>query len=415
VNAVFAWIDRRVAVPNEPEIERVRKRIIVVIATIGTAAFFAYGVGYALFGYWQASLQVIAEAIFFGANLILFLQWQRFHIFIWVALVSFLVILTLEHFALGGFLHSGAVWVYCLFGPLVALLAGNRRLGVVTVTACLLLTILFVFLEPQLRLSGAYVLENVSGILFGVNISGVTIFTFVTTLLIVSEVEEARTRADQLLLNILPGPIAEQLKRRRETIADGFDEVTVLFADIVDFTRMSANADPRNVVNMLNDIFSDFDMLAQKHGLEKIKTIGDAYMVAGGLPVPRPDHDKAVVSFALDMLAALEKRRAWNDQPIRVRIGINTGPVVAGVIGRHKFIYDLWGDTVNTASRMESHGLGNSIQVTEATYQRLKDEYDFEARGVVNVKGKGDMNTYLLRGRKESLSISSGINQRENE
>jgi class 3 adenylate cyclase len=244
--------------------------------------------------------------------------------------------------------------------------------------------------------------ENVTSALLIINVAIVSVVVFTMTVLMVSELNDARSRADGLLLNILPGPIAERLKRNPEIIADRFDEVTILFADIVDFTRLSAGADPREVVTMLNNIFSDFDTLALKHGLEKIKTIGDAYMLAGGLPFERPDHAVAVVEFAMDMLKALETRRTWNDQPIRVRIGINTGPVVAGVIGKHKFIYDLWGDAVNTASRMESCGLSNTIQVTESTYQRLKDRYQFEERGVVNIKGKGEMTTYLLLGRKSA-------------
>jgi urea transport system substrate-binding protein len=199
-----------------------------------------------------------------------------------------------------------------------------------------------------------------------------------------------------LLLNILPGSVATRLKESPETIADGFNEVTVLFADIVDFTAMSSNADPVAVVNLLNDVFSEFDELAKKHGLEKIKTIGDAYMVAAGLPEPRPDHTEAIMLFAQEMLEAVERQEGLNGDPVRLRIGINTGPVVAGVIGRQKFIYDLWGDAVNVASRMESNGLTNQIQVTEAVKEKLDGQYAFVAREPIAVKGKGMMVTYLL-------------------
>jgi adenylate cyclase len=210
------------------------------------------------------------------------------------------------------------------------------------------------------------------------------------------QLDNARRRADDLLLNILPAPITERLKAAPVTIADGFDEATVLFADIVDFTTMSAKADPIEVVGKLNEVFSEFDELAQSHGLEKIKTIGDAYMVAAGLPDHRPDHVEAMVDFARVMLAAANRHTSWSGESIRLRVGINTGPVVAGVIGRHKFIYDLWGDAVNVASRMESNGLANQIQVTQAVRDRLDGRYTFEPRGPVEIKGKGLMMTYIL-------------------
>jgi len=209
---------------------------------------------------------------------------------------------------------------------------------------------------------------------------------------------QAKQRADNLLLNILPGPIVERLKDKPEIIADNYQDVTVLFADIVDFTRLTAQDNPRDIVSLLNNIFTEIDGLAQKYGLEKIKTIGDAYMVAGGIPVPREDHAEAVANMALDILEIFDKY-AWHDEKIRVRIGINSGPVVAGVIGRQKFIYDLWGDAVNLASRMESNSLPGVIQVTHSTYEKLKTSFQLEKREPIYIKGKGAMETYLLRGR----------------
>jgi class 3 adenylate cyclase len=207
-------------------------------------------------------------------------------------------------------------------------------------------------------------------------------------------------RAEGLLRNILPDPIAARLKASSASIADGFDCVTVLFADIVDFTVMSEKLSPGEVVSLLNDLFSRFDLVAERRGLEKIKTIGDAYMVASGIPEKSDCTAGPVAEFALDVQ---EEIRAFNEErgmAIRMRIGINSGPVVAGVIGRKKFIYDLWGDAVNTASRMESHGLPGKIQVTEESHELLKDEYDFEDRGMIEVKGKGRINTFILLGRK---------------
>ena len=207
-------------------------------------------------------------------------------------------------------------------------------------------------------------------------------------------------KSERLLLNILPQAIAEQLKQDQQPIADRFEEVTILFADLVDFTGFSSRISPTELVNQLNEIFSAFDQLALKHGLEKIKTIGDAYMVAGGLPTPRDDHPEAIAQMALDMQQEIRRFRRDNEDPFRLRIGINTGPVVAGVIGIKKFSYDLWGDAVNVASRMESQGTQGGIQVTTSTYQRLQDKYAFEKRGAISVKGKGKMITYWLIGRK---------------
>jgi class 3 adenylate cyclase len=206
-------------------------------------------------------------------------------------------------------------------------------------------------------------------------------------------------RSEGLLLNVLPAPIAARLKSGEEPIADGFAEVTVLFADLVEFTHGSQRATPGQVVAALNELFSAFDALARHHGLEKIKTIGDAYMVAGGLPDPQPDHALAVAEMALAMQAEVAGRVDPSGQRLQVRIGIATGPVVAGVIGQHKFSYDLWGDTVNVASRMESHGSPGCIQVTDRTYQLLRDRYRFQRRGPIQVKGKGEMVTWFLLGR----------------
>lgn len=207
-------------------------------------------------------------------------------------------------------------------------------------------------------------------------------------------------KSERLLLSILPEPIADRLKQNPRTIADSFPDVSVLFADIVGFTKLWSRISPTELVELLNEIFSGFDRLTEKNGLEKIKTIGDAYMVVGGLPIPREDHAEAIAQMAIDMQRRMAQFNRGNHEPFSIRIGINSGPVVAGVIGTNKFIYDLWGDTVNTASRMESHGIANTIQVTESTYERLRDTFRFERRGIIDVKGKGKMTTYLLLDRR---------------
>jgi adenylate cyclase len=217
------------------------------------------------------------------------------------------------------------------------------------------------------------------------------------------QLEAERAKSEALLLNILPLPIAERLKAGENVIADSFAEVTILFADIVGFTGLSTIISPQEIVFLLNEVFSAFDLHASHLGLEKIKTIGDCYMVVGGLPDPKIDHAEAVAKMALAMLEVIQKLNADYQTSLRMRIGINTGPVVAGVIGRSKFIYDLWGDAVNTASRMESHGQADQIQVSETTYELLKERFMLESRGEIEVKGKGLMHTWWLQSDKKIL------------
>ncbi len=209
----------------------------------------------------------------------------------------------------------------------------------------------------------------------------------------------AEKTSESLLHNILPISIANRLKLKQKTIADGFKDCSVLFADIAGFTKFSEKIPPENLVDLLNRIFTEFDKLVDKYGLEKIKTIGDAYMVVAGLPEQREDHAEAIANFALDMNDMLTGLANITGEILKLRIGINSGPVVAGVIGQKKFIYDLWGDTVNTASRMESHGVPGEIQVTKNTYELLKSKYNFLERGKIEIKGKGQMQVYLLKGR----------------
>jgi|GEM_PF-1660644 len=218
-------------------------------------------------------------------------------------------------------------------------------------------------------------------------------------------VEEEHQKSERLLLNILPKRIAEQLKRNEATIAESFDEVSVLFADIVGFTQLSRNTPPHKLVALLNTIFSRFDQLAINHNLEKIKTIGDAYLVVGGLSVANPTHTQSIIQMGIDMNHAIQEvNEKWNHS-LSIRIGIDCGAVVAGVIGRNKFIYDLWGDTVNTASRMESSGIEGYLQVTESVYQKCQSNFQFEKRGSIEVKGIGETITYILNSNDTAVGL----------
>ena len=216
-----------------------------------------------------------------------------------------------------------------------------------------------------------------------------------------------RDRADKLLYNVLPKQIADRLKESDETIAEEFNSATVLFADIVNFTPISARFDPHAVVDMLNELFSHFDELVDKYGVEKIQVAGDGYMVAAGVPTLRPDHATVLAQLALDMLDFVRREEFLGGRhSIEIRIGLNSGPLIAGVIGRKKYFYALWGDMVNTASRMESHGESGKIQITRETYELVKDEFECEYIGEITVKGKGKMEAWHLLARKEERSLS---------
>jgi adenylate cyclase len=307
-----------------------------------------------------------------------------------------LVLPFLLQWSLGGFLASSGVSLFALASPLGALMLIGTRQATPWFIAYLILLGLSTSLEPILQ--PVTIPEPIRLAFFAANVSGVSLTAYLMLQYFVRERDFEHARSERLLLNVLPAPISARLKRDEGVIADRFPEATVLFADIEAFTPRSARLEPEAVVGLLDDMFSEFDRLVEQRSLEKIKTIGDAYMVAGGIPVPRADHCEAVADLALAMLAESHRR----EDDLRLRIGFDTGPVVAGVIGRRRFIYDLWGDTVNTASRMESHGVPGAIQVTSRVHERLRDRYVFEPRGTIEVKGKGPTATWLLLRRLES-------------
>lgn len=222
------------------------------------------------------------------------------------------------------------------------------------------------------------------------------------------EVRKEQKKSDELLLNILPPSVAKELKENRHYVAQGFEHVSILFADLVGFTALATYKSPEEIVTLLNDVFSSFDRLSEIYNLEKIKTIGDAYMIAGGLPMPQPGHSECIADMALEMQIEIERINLTQDHPLELRIGIHCGSVVAGVIGTRKFIYDLWGDAVNVASRMESQGQPGMIQITSDFKDQLGDRYIFKQREKIEVKGKGLMQTYFLLNKKSGVSRSCG-------
>jgi guanylate cyclase len=288
------------------------------------------------------------------------------------------------------------VCLWAFTSPLGALLFVGTRQAIPWLVAFAGLVVVSGAIDPTLAVSAPYVPGGVVVTFFVLNVVGVTSTSYVLLAYFVRAREREQAKSERLLLNVLPSPVAARLKQADGIIADACADVTVLFADIVDFTPLSERLAPEDLVAVLDRVFVAWDELAARHGVEKIKTIGDAYMVAGGIPLPREDHVEAIAEMALAMGPALARVATATGLPLQVRIGIDTGPVVAGVIGRAKFIYDLWGDTVNTASRMESHAPPGTIQITSRTGERLCDRYELRPRGTIEVKGKGPMNPYLL-------------------
>jgi adenylate cyclase len=395
---IFQLIQQRVALPGDSDTRRAQKSLAVIVLIVAAISTGANGLRY-----YGAGLADVA-AVYGGLTavsligLIVLLAAPQ----VYVPLAFFMLLSSYlgngsAHLLAGGYTSGLQIIQWGVAILVFAVLFVERRLVLVLLGLFILMVMIAGMLESSVRsrlpdLDPQFVATDstITLIIMGALVTGAALYLF-------DQVERYRSRADDLLLNILPGTIAGRLKENPGIIADGFSEATVLFADIVDFTTMSSGADPADVVRKLNEIFSDFDRLATSHGLEKIKTIGDAYMVAGGLPEAQPDHCQVVAAFALDMVAAMERHRSWTGEAMRIRVGINTGPVVAGVIGQQKFIYDLWGDAVNVASRMESNGLSNEIQVTQAVKDKLAGLYEFEERGPIYVKGKGEMVTYLMR------------------
>ena len=294
------------------------------------------------------------------------------------------------HVALGGYANSGAYMMWSITVVMNAALVLGRRWTAAFCMIFIVLAVAFGFLEDTLAAGRPAPDPALTKALFTIVLVGVIVLTAPVFVFVLERLGFERGRSESLLLNVLPREVAAELKERGETTARRFDSISVLFADIVGFTPMSEQMDPEEMVDRLNEVFTHFDTLAERYGVEKIRTIGDNYMVASGVPIPREDHAKALAQMALEMIDYAE------DGPLSFRIGINSGPVVAGVIGTKKFQYDVWGDTVNTASRMESHGEPGRIQISEATYALINDEFICTQRGPIEVKGKGTLNTWWL-------------------
>jgi adenylate cyclase len=399
------------SLPSDTPDERLRKSALVLSSLLITIFTFIWVGTYAALGLWRSAFIPLAYQVASLVGLALFARTKRYAAYRASQLAMMLLLPFLLQWSLGGFVESGAVALWAFVAPLSALVFYGPRQAIAWFGAFLALVALSAAIDGVLPEPSEGIPSWLVVAFFALNIFGPSITTFALLEHFVRSRDRAhrllaaeQERSETLLLSIFPRPIAERLKVSQEVIAERCEEVSVLFADITGFTPVAERLPAEEVVVLLDDIFSVFDGLVTRHGLEKIKMIGDGYMVAAGIPTPRADHADAAARLALAM------RQALADLPVAsglsLRVGIDSGPVVAGVIGRTKFGYDLWGDTVNTASRMESHAPPGAIQVTERTYRRLDDGFVFERRTGVLVKGKGEMTTYVLLGERSEPSVA---------
>lgn len=377
---------------------------ILVFAESLVCIFWIYtlsglGEGYAI----MAAVPYV-YIIFSYASLLIFYRSKKFEYFTFTQLVMLLVMPFFMQWAIGGYEASSGIAIWAILSPIGALMIlGTRQSTPWFILFGLLAGVSwrlnYMFIGNSLPIPA-----HIKDTFFLMNIMGVACILYAVMRYFQSQKERTllelsleQARSEKLLLNILPKSIANRLKDNDMRIADSHEEVTILFADIVGFTKMTASMPPAELVDLLSRLFSRFDGLADQLGLEKIKTIGDGYMVVGGAPVSRDDHATVIAQLALGMQRELAAFNEQTGNSLQMRIGISSGPVVAGVIGTSKFAYDIWGDSVNMASRMEKTSLPGTIQVSEATYQLLKNHYTLEPRGLIEIKGKGQVNTYLLK------------------
>ena len=390
--------------PRDDEDMRARKALLVLISVLILPVAALWGALYLVLGSPVGVVPFVYFAVLLGA-LVVFSRTRDFPKLLVVAQLDILLAPTLSMIPLGGFVEAGGVGLWGILAPLGTLVFSEVRTAARWYVAWVV-----VFLGSGIagEIAGPAwdplpVWFTTTMLALNITIGGAIVFTLLAVFAserraALAALRVEQVKAENLLLNILPRSIAERLKAEDRPIADQFDSASILFADVVDFTPWSERLSPVEVVGYLDRLFSHFDALAERYGLEKIKTIGDCYMVAAGVPAPRSDHASALARMALDMLEAMRSHHDVAQLGLELRIGINSGPVVAGVIGRKRFLYDLWGDAVNTASRMESHGTPGRIQITHATYELVRDEFECVPRGRIAIKGKGEIEAWYLVG-----------------
>ena len=397
--------------PNDTEELQLQKTLMLALALSLVPITAFWGVIYLIFNEPLAAAIPLTYSLISAISVVIFSRIQNYEFFRFSQLLFLLFLPFSLMVVLGGFVNASAVILWSIISPISALVFPGTRHARRWLLAYLGLVVVSGFLQTVVRPTNNLppLLIN---IFFVMNITTVSSITFATLYYFISQRDQAHTllqaeqqKSERLLLNVLPKEIALILKDEDRTVAQHFDSASILFADLVGFTSLSLQMTPEEMVNLLNEIFSHFDSLVDKFDLEKIRTVGDGYMVAAGVPSPRPDHCQTIARLALEMSAYMNNPPPFSGQPIAFRMGIDTGPMIGGVIGHTKFHYDVWGDTVNTASRMESHGVPQKIQVTQTVAEILKDEFVCETRGRIEIKGKGEMEVWFLIGEKEPQTL----------
>jgi class 3 adenylate cyclase len=432
---VRKWLQQlgeRVISDRDTEQERLNKTLAIF-----ASGLMGFGAMLWLAIYWAMGIRFSATVpllylLVSATSLAIYLWNRNFALFRFVQVSLFLFVPFIMQWSIGSYVSSSGVMLWALLAPIGVMIFQGPRESLPWFFAYIVMTAVSGFFDYYLTegVESGVTMQTIS-VFFALNFAAVSTIVYLLISYFIRErdrlqavldrqhqlLKEEQEKSERLLLNILPGPIAERLKEQHATIADGFADVTVMFADIIDFTRLAEEMPPSYVVTLLNEIFSHFDQLAERYGLEKIKTIGDAYMVAGGLDEHhRSDFDgrrernysEAMCAMALEMRDYMNRFSATRRSPLEIHVGIGTGPVVAGVIGMKKFIYDLWGDTVNIASRVTAEAGANVILVDAPTYRRVRSAFEFEGPETVRVKGKGEVTVYRLVGRKADAAAQAG-------
>ncbi|MGE5221942.1 MAG: adenylate/guanylate cyclase domain-containing protein [Omnitrophica WOR_2 bacterium] len=381
---------------------RLQKSLLVYGSFMFIVAGALWSIVYLVFHETLAAMIPLSYAIVSFLSIVHFGLTHHYRFFRASQLVLILLLPFLLMVVLGGYIDSSAVILWSFISPLGALLFAEYKQSSRWLIAYLALLVLSGLLQDLVG-SANHLPQSLVIVFFVLNIGTVSSIVFVLLHYFVGQKELAyrllrieQDRSESLLLNVLPREIAARLKGGERVIADHHPSVSIMFADLVGFTPLTNQLSPTAMVELLNDIYSHFDSLIEKHGVEKIRTIGDNYMIASGLPQPRADHAQAIADLALEMNAYIAGLAPVGDRRLTFRFGINSGPVIAGVIGHKKFAYDVWGDTANIASRMESQGVPGKIQITQATYELIKADFVCEPHGAIDVKGKGPMQTWFL-------------------
>jgi adenylate cyclase len=401
--------------PQDSEEARLQKSLFTSAISLILVATIIWGSIYAWFHATIPSVISLAYSVFSLITLLVIRRTHRIHFFIYAHIFWGLLLPFSHNYFLGGFLGSSGVILWSIMSPIAAVFFLNTQKAIPWWIAYLGLLILAGLVQPVTAQSGPLPPALVTAF-FMLNFGAVSSIVFTMLNYFNQQKLEAyrllrieQEKAENLLMDMLPKDIAAILKNEKRTIADQFEGASILFADLVGFTTLTASLAPVEMVNLLNQIFSYFDSLVEKYELEKIRTIGDNYMVACGVPRVRTDHAQVLARTALEMQAYISNLPLVEGKAIQFRIGINSGSVIGGVIGRKKFVYDLWGDAVNIASRMESHGIAGKIQITQSTYELIKGMFQCESRGTVMIKGKGEMPTWFLLGYQPEFAQTTAV------